>query len=94
MSHAQIKDGVVVNCIMASDEWVAENQGVDGFTYVKYVDVDGHPFSNPFPGCTYEEATNAFIPPVVDEADMQPLILPLPEDNDEIEVALSAILGF
>jgi len=96
MSHAQIKDGIVWNVIVASDEWAAEHQGEEGFSYVKYVDDDGFSlvYPSPYPGCQYDEATGVFLPPVNDESEFVPELPPIPEDDAEIEEELSDILGF
>lgn len=36
MNVARIKDGIVVNLEVADEAWVAENDGVDGYTFVAY----------------------------------------------------------
>lgn len=38
MNIARIKDGIVVNLEVADAEWVAENDGIDGFTFIEYTD--------------------------------------------------------
>lgn len=40
MNIARIKDGVVVNIEVASQEWIDANQGVDGFTFAPYTDAE------------------------------------------------------
>ena len=33
---ARIRDGIVVNIEMAHQEWIDDNQGLEGFTFVPY----------------------------------------------------------
>jgi hypothetical protein len=40
MHIARIKNGIVVNLEVASQKWIDENQGVDGFTLVPYTNKD------------------------------------------------------
>lgn len=36
LTIARIKDGVVINIEVASQEWIDANQGIDGCTFVPY----------------------------------------------------------
>jgi hypothetical protein len=38
MIVARIKDGIIVNIEVADQSWVDENEGVDGCTFVPYID--------------------------------------------------------
>lgn len=97
MSYAQIRqeDNVVVNVILADQEWVEEHEGVDGFTYVKYVDEEGYITSafNPYPGCVFDPETQTFRLPDQGPGPDGPA-MELPPDDPEIEDALNDILGF
>ena len=98
MSWAVIgPDNVVVNNIMATDEYIAELEARDdGFSYVKYVDETGHPtFFVPYPGCTYDPETQGFIPPPAPEGEPPPQIPFVPHpDEAALEEELGDILGF
>ena len=37
-SIARIKDGLVTNLEVADDEWIAANQGINGFVFISYTD--------------------------------------------------------
>jgi len=38
MNIARIKNGIVVNIEVADAAWVAENEGIDGFTFIPYTE--------------------------------------------------------
>lgn len=56
---ARVKNGVVENIEMATPEWVAENQGVDGFQFVVVSEND-----RPWVGYSYDSETGKFDGPI------------------------------
>jgi hypothetical protein len=59
MNISRILDGVVVNIEVADAEWVAANQGVDGYTFAPYFGTDsGWTDTGPTP----EDLTSALEP--------------------------------
>lgn len=69
---ARIKDGIVVNLEVADDEWIAQNNGIDGYTFIPFVQEPDDPATappSPAIGYGFDPVTGLFKqPPTQEEA--------------------------